>query len=82
MCVSMAVSRSVRRSEGVVVRHAKGCASGEGRVAIVGRAIRQVARELGATVTMEPMDMPIGRFAGFVDPQGPSFAVMQLASQA
>jgi len=31
---------------------------------------------------MEPMDMPIGRFAGFVDPQGPSFAVMQLASQA
>jgi uncharacterized protein len=39
------------------------------------------AREGGATVTMEPMDMPaLGRFAGFLDPQGASFAVMQLAS--
>jgi predicted enzyme related to lactoylglutathione lyase len=35
------------------------------------------ARDLGATVTYEPMDMPIGRFAGFVDPQGASFSVMQ-----
>ena len=28
---------------------------------------------------VEPMDMPIGRFAGLIDPQGASFAVMQLA---
>jgi uncharacterized protein len=38
------------------------------------------ARELGATITMEPMDMPIGRFAGLIDPQGASFTVMQPAS--
>ncbi|MGB2710379.1 MAG: VOC family protein [Conexibacter sp.] len=38
------------------------------------------ARELGATVTMEPMDMAIGRFAGLIDPQGASFTVMKLAS--
>jgi uncharacterized protein len=37
------------------------------------------ARELGATVTNEPMDMPIGRFAGLIDPQGASFTVMQPA---
>lgn len=37
------------------------------------------ARELGATVTMEPMDMPVGRFAGLIDPQGASFTVMKLA---
>jgi uncharacterized protein len=36
------------------------------------------ARELGATITMEPMDMPIGRFAGIIDPQGAPFAVMQM----
>jgi len=38
------------------------------------------ARELGATITMEPTDMTIGRFAGIIDPQGASFAVMQLAA--
>jgi predicted enzyme related to lactoylglutathione lyase len=38
------------------------------------------ARELGATVTNGPVDMPIGRFAGFIDPQGASFTVMQPAS--
>ena len=38
------------------------------------------ARELGAAVTNEPMDMPIGRFAGLVDPQGASFTVMQPAA--
>jgi uncharacterized protein len=38
------------------------------------------ARELGATVTNEPMDMPIGRFAGLVDPQGAAFTVMQMAA--
>lgn len=37
------------------------------------------ARELGATITMEPMDMPIGRFAAMIDPQGASFSVMQMA---
>jgi len=35
------------------------------------------ARELGATITFEPMDMAIGRFAGVMDPQGASFSVMQ-----
>jgi predicted enzyme related to lactoylglutathione lyase len=39
------------------------------------------ARELGATITMEPMDMPpIGRFANMIDPQGASFTVMQMAA--
>jgi uncharacterized protein len=38
------------------------------------------ARELGATVTVEPVDMPIGRFAGVIDPQGASFTVMQAAA--
>ncbi|HXE46469.1 MAG TPA: VOC family protein [Conexibacter sp.] len=37
------------------------------------------ARELGATVTNEPMEMPIGRFAGLLDPQGATFTVMQPA---
>lgn len=37
------------------------------------------ARELGAAVTVEPVDMPIGRFAGLIDPQGASFTVMQAA---
>lgn len=35
------------------------------------------ARDLGATVTVEPVQMPIGRFAGLIDPQGASFTVMQ-----
>jgi predicted enzyme related to lactoylglutathione lyase len=35
------------------------------------------ARDLGATVTNEPVSMPIGRFAGLIDPQGASFTVMQ-----
>jgi predicted enzyme related to lactoylglutathione lyase len=40
------------------------------------------AREHGATVTTEPMDMPIGRFANLIDPQGASFSVMKLAPAA
>lgn len=36
------------------------------------------ARELGATITTESMDMPIGRFSNIIDPQGAPFAVMQL----
>jgi uncharacterized protein len=38
------------------------------------------ARELGATITVEPMEMPIGSFAGIIDPQGASFTIMQMAS--
>ena len=41
-------------------------------------AIVAKARELGATITYEPMDMPIGRFAGMVDPQGAWLSVMQM----
>lgn len=37
------------------------------------------ARELGARITNEPMEMPIGRFAGLLDPQGASFTIMQPA---
>ena len=37
------------------------------------------ARELGATITYEVMEMPIGRFAGIVDPQGASFSIMEPA---
>lgn len=42
-------------------------------------AVVDKARELGATVTYEPMDMPIGRFAGLIDPQGAPFQVMQMS---
>jgi hypothetical protein len=42
-------------------------------------AVVEKARSLGATVTFEPMDMAIGRFAGLIDPQGASFTVMQPA---
>jgi predicted enzyme related to lactoylglutathione lyase len=38
------------------------------------------ARELGATITAEPMDMPIGRLAVMIDPQGASLSVMQLTT--
>jgi uncharacterized protein len=38
------------------------------------------ARELGATTAMEPIDMPIGRFAAVIDPQGAAFTVMQPAA--
>ena len=37
------------------------------------------ARELGAAIVAEAMDMPIGRFASIVDPQGASFSIMQMA---
>jgi uncharacterized protein len=43
-------------------------------------AIVATASELGAAVVMPAMDMPIGRFAGFIDPQGGAFTVMQMAS--
>ncbi len=35
------------------------------------------ARGLEAKVVAEPMDMPIGRFAGLIDPQGAWFTLMQ-----
>ena len=37
------------------------------------------ARERGATIVAEPMDMPIGRFAAMIDPQGAWFTIMQPA---
>jgi predicted enzyme related to lactoylglutathione lyase len=37
------------------------------------------ARARGAMVHTEPVDMPIGRFAGMIDPQGAAFTVMQPA---
>jgi len=37
------------------------------------------ASEAGATIMAGPMDMPIGRFAGLIDPQGASFSIMQMA---
>jgi predicted enzyme related to lactoylglutathione lyase len=40
------------------------------------------ARELGARITVEPVDMPIGRFAGLIDPQGASFTVMQFPTSS
>ena len=30
-------------------------------------------------MTHQPMDMPIGRFSGLIDPQGAPFTVMRLA---
>ena len=41
-------------------------------------AVVSKTRELGGSVTVEPVDMPIGRFAGLIDPQGAAFAVMQM----
>jgi predicted enzyme related to lactoylglutathione lyase len=35
------------------------------------------ARELGATITAGPVDMPIGRFASMIDPQGATLSLMQ-----
>jgi predicted enzyme related to lactoylglutathione lyase len=38
------------------------------------------AREQGATVVAEPVEMPIGRFAALIDPQGAPFTIMQAAA--
>ncbi len=40
------------------------------------------AKELGASVVMEPVDIPAGRFAVVVDPQGAVFGVIALAEGA
>lgn len=37
------------------------------------------AQSLGATVLMAPMTLPVGRFSVLADPQGATFAVIQLA---
>lgn len=39
-------------------------------------AIAEQAKGLGATVLAEPMDIPPGRMAAFVDPQGAMFSVL------
>ncbi len=39
-------------------------------------------QELGGSVRMGPMDVPVGRFAVLADPQGGTFAVIRLAQQA
>jgi uncharacterized protein len=40
------------------------------------------ARELGGNVVFEPVDMPIGRFAGVIDPLGAPFSIMQMPSES
>jgi uncharacterized protein len=45
-------------------------------------AIVTQVTELGGQIAMPAMDCPIGRFAGFVDPQGAAFTVMQLAFES
>jgi hypothetical protein len=40
------------------------------------------ATELGAAITMEPTDIPPGRYAALIDPLGGSFQVIQLAPPA
>jgi predicted enzyme related to lactoylglutathione lyase len=37
--------------------------------------------ELGGTVMSEPKDMPYGRFADLIDPQGAMFSVIKMAGQ-
>lgn len=39
------------------------------------------AGELGGSVRMPPMDLPVGRFSVLADPQGATFAVIRLAEQ-
>jgi predicted enzyme related to lactoylglutathione lyase len=40
------------------------------------------AQELGGSVRMPPMDVPVGRFSVLADPQGATFAVIRLSEQA
>lgn len=39
------------------------------------------AKDLGGSVRMPPMDVPVGRFSVLADPQGATFAVIRLAVQ-
>jgi len=43
-------------------------------------AIVATAQELGATVVFGPVDIPPGRMATFIDPQGAMLAVIRMAS--
>jgi predicted enzyme related to lactoylglutathione lyase len=45
-------------------------------------AIAEKVEELGGAVSHAPMDIAIGRFGVFADPQGAAFAVMQFPDQA
>ena len=40
------------------------------------------AKELGGSVTLEPMDIPVGRLAGLKDPAGGAFSILTSAQQA
>jgi uncharacterized protein len=40
------------------------------------------AQELGGSVRMEPMDIPVGRFAVLGDPQGATFAIIRMSDPA
>jgi predicted enzyme related to lactoylglutathione lyase len=40
------------------------------------------AEELGGSVRMAPMDIPVGRFAVLGDPQGATFAIIRMSDQA
>jgi predicted enzyme related to lactoylglutathione lyase len=40
------------------------------------------AQELGGSVRMPPMDVPVGRFAVVADPQGATFAVIRMSDPA
>jgi uncharacterized protein len=72
-------------AEASLLRHLLGIARGPWRLGAVCFAVADCdaavarARELGATITIEPMDTPIGRFAAVIDPQGASFTLMQPA---
>ena len=43
-------------------------------------AVVSKARDRGGAVAAEPVDMPIGRFAAIIDPQGAAFTIMQPAA--
>ena len=40
------------------------------------------AKQVGASVMVEPIDIPAGRFSILVDPHGASFAVIALSEEA
>lgn len=44
-------------------------------------AALEKAKELGGSVRMPPMDVPVGRFSVLSDPRGATFAVIRLADQ-
>ena len=48
------------------------------------QAAREAAKteEMGGSVNMPPMDLPVGRFSVLTDPQGAVFAVIRLSEAA